>query len=609
MSLFSTAAQFVTLAPSGSEFLLRCDGDMKEALRETLPGLRKHHETGAWLVPGSYDAAMALRAHKLPFTQNATKLQIAVKQKEIYLENLSKSEDGSIDLGDFGKLPYPFQCSGIEYALAQKKVIIGDDMGLGKTIQGLGTLHKSKAFPALVVVPSSNKYNWAEDEIPVCMPGVVVVVASKNTSLLDLQAADIIVTNYEQLVGFRKVGKQRTSWTDETKKIAVLSPLAKKIQMIRPRTIILDEAHKIKETSTATTNVLMQLRHSAEYRLLLTGTPMLNFPREFWSLIKFLDLGHYFGGHDHFMNYYCVQERTSRGLEAKGCHDGIGLNTKMRRLCYVRRRKVDVLKDLPPKVRVAYKLDLDNRSEYDYAENHLVEWVQDRVNRDKRFLESIAHLDERERRIAIMARQNYKADAAERAEQIVMINALKLLSVEGKVKAAKDWIKNFLAQGEKLVVFCTHIDILNELEKAHPGCCRIRSEDSPEQRQNNVRRFQQNAKANLLIGAMGTSAGSSPAGVGHTLTAASNVLFLNLGWNPALHDQCEDRCNRIGQKNSVTCHYLLGKNTIEEVIAEAIEEKRKVSAQVVDGLDIEVDEGILSRVSDYLASKIGAQAA
>lgn len=609
MTLFSSAAQFVTLAPNGTEFLLRCDGDTKETLRESLPGLKKDHETGAWIVPGSYDAAMALRALRLPFTPAATKLQTTIKNKEAYLEHLSREEDGTIDLPGFGKQPFPFQCSGIEYALLQKKVVIGDDMGLGKTIQGLATLYKSKAFPALVVTPSSNKYNWAEDEIPTCMPGVAVVLANKKTSLLELQAADIIVTNYEQLVGFRKLANgSRTVWTDDTKKNAVLSPLAKHIQMIMPKTIILDEAHTIKETDTAVTNVLMKLRHSAEYRILLTGTPMLNYPKEFWSLIKFLDLGHYFGGHDHFMNYYCVRQKTRRGLEAKGSRDGIGLNTKMRRLCYVRRRKVDVLKDLPPKVRVAYKLDLDNRAEYEHAENNLVQWVQDRVERDKRFLESIAHLSEDDQRRAIEDRKDYKASAAKRAEQIVMINALKLLAVEGKIRQAKEWIRNFLATGEKLVVFCTHIDVLNELEAAFPGACRIRSEDPPEVRQQNVIRFQTNPKARLLWGAMGTSAGKSPAGVGHTLTKASNVLFLNLGWNPALHDQCEDRCNRIGQLNSVTCHYLLGKNTIEEVIAEAIEEKRKVSSQVVDGLEIEIDEGILSKVTDYLVAK-GAIAA
>ncbi len=82
---------------------------------------------------------------------------------------------------------------------------------------------------------------------------------------------------------------------------------------------------------------------------------------------------------------------------------------------------------------------------------------------------------------------------------------------------------------------------------------------------------------------------------GITLTRASNVAFLELEWTPAMHDQAEDRCHRIGQRDAVTAWYLLAANTIDETMARLIQRKRATVAAVTDGRTID-DDGLVESV-------------
>jgi SNF2 family DNA or RNA helicase len=90
------------------------------------------------------------------------------------------------------------------------------------------------------------------------------------------------------------------------------------------------------------------------------------------------------------------------------------------------------------------------------------------------------------------------------------------------------------------------------------------------------------------------------AGVGITLTASHNVVFLELPWTPGLLDQAEDRCNRIGQKNAVNIWYLLPRDTIEERLAEMIDDKRKVITAVLDGEDVPEGSMLTALLNSYV---------
>jgi SWI/SNF-related matrix-associated actin-dependent regulator of chromatin subfamily A-like protein 1 len=497
--------------------------------------------------------------------------------------------------GTLGVKLYGFQKEGVDYGLARKKVIIGDDMGTGKTIQALAIIDKADAYPALIITPASNKLQWAQVEIPKVLPGRRVCLAEKYTGAIELQFADIIVTNYEQLTTRRttSIGVQST-FTDTSKKTVILSPMAEALQRLNLQAIVLDESHSIKSSKAARTRACMELRKNIPYRILLTGTPILNRPAELVQPLRFLDTIEKFGGSWKFLQRYCGLTRGRFGWEAKGCVRGKELNLMLKNICYIRRTKSEVLAELPPKTRVSYLIEITNRKEYNEAKSNFLKWIKENAMKDPDFVKTLEGLSEMAQQEAIRIYVTDKMWKAQSAMAMVQLAALRKLAAKGKIQAAIEWIKNFLETEQSLVVFAMHKHTIAALREAFPQSACIVSEQDAEERQKNVRAFQE-GKYKLLIGAMGTSAQSSPAGVGHTLTAATNVLFTELGWTPGHLDQCEDRCHRIGTKDNVTCHYLLGDKTIDVKLASLIEAKRKVVHQVLDGKDVD-GKGIMQQV-------------
>jgi SNF2 family DNA or RNA helicase len=194
----------------------------------------------------------------------------------------------------------------------------------------------------------------------------------------------------------------------------------------------------------------------------------------------------------------------------------------------------------------------------------------------KRRASIIMQFDEKQRQAYWDALQAAK-NSSKAAEALRLIEAAKQAAVKGKLAAAIDWIENFI-ETEKLVVFCTHnltVDAL--MAKFGTQAVKLTGAESLKEREVSVDRFQNDDSVKLFVGNL------KAAGVGITLTAASNVAFLELGWTPGDHSQAEDRCHRIGQTDSVTAWYLLADNTIEEKIFELIEMKRTWVETVHDG--------------------------
>jgi SNF2 family DNA or RNA helicase len=448
----------------------------------------------------------------------------------------------------------------VSYLLAQRRAFLADEQGLGKTIEALAALQADGAFPAVVVCPASLKLNWlAEIErwLPQrsaralvgtgAGPGGAGSGGAGSGVAVPGVGADITVVNYD-----------------------IVAARLQELAELAPRALVLDESHYCKNAAAKRTQAVQRLSAAVPTDglvLALTGTPVMNRPPELISQLRIIGRLGDFGSGAQF-------GRRFRGPDAH-----MRLHWHLRARCFVRRLKADVLPQLPPKTRGVVPVELDNEHEYRLAERDVIAWLQSQPL-DLRQLDA-------------------KVAAALRAERLVRLNALKLLAARGKLHAALAWIHDFCSSGERLVVFAKHREIQRAVIERFPRALHILGEDGHTARDESLREFQapdDGAENQLIVCSI------EVAGQGLTLTRSSNVVFLELDWTPAKHDQAEDRCHRIGQQDAVNATYLLAAGTIDETIATLLERKRAVIGAVTDGHEQD-EEGVVDGLVRELAGE------
>lgn len=438
--------------------------------------------------------------------------------------------------------PYEYQREGIAYALEKKRCIMGDEPGLGKTAQAIGVLTITRAFPALVICPASLKVNWQRELKK--FGGLNAVILSddnRNTwqRFWEIKqqngraCAEVFITNYESLRKYfvdrvRREGRFTLKSVDFNEKINLF------------RTVIIDESHKCKTASTQQSKFVQGIAQGKEYVLELTGTPVVNNNTDLIQQLQIMGRLGDFGGYSKFVARYCAGERKSSHLKE--------LNYLLRKNCFFRRLKKDVLTQLPDKTRSYLVMDIDNRKEYRDAERDIIKYLVQYKDAD----------DEKIQRTI-------------RGAVMVKMGLLKQISAKGKVQSAIDIIHNTIDGGQKLIVFCFLKEVVQQLKSEFRDAVTVTGDDNDRQKQWAVDRFQTDEQCRLII--LNYKSG----GVGLTLTAASNVLFVEFPWTAADCNQAEDRAHRNGQKNAVNCVYLLGKDTIDEYMYNLIQTKREIS--------------------------------
>ena len=454
--------------------------------------------------------------------------------------------------------PYDYQKEGIAYALEKKRCIMGDEPGLGKTAEAIGVLAITKAFPALVVCPASLKVNWQREMKK--FAGINAVILNDDNRQTwqrfweikrqdGKPCAEVFITNYESLKKFfvariRREGRFTLKSVEFDERISLF------------RTVIIDESHKCKTKSTQQSKFVQGICQGKEYILELTGTPVVNNNTDLIQQLTIMGRLGDFGGYSKFVARYCAGERKSSHLKE--------LNYLLRKNCFFRRLKKDVLTQLPDKTRSYLVMDIDNMREYKAAERDVVKYlVQYRAADDEKIQRTI--------RGAIM----------------VKMGILKQISARGKVRSALDIIHDTIDGGQKLIVFCFLKEVVQAIKQEFRDAVSVTGDDNDRQKQWAVDRFQTDESCRLIV--LNYKSG----GVGLTLTAASNVLFVEMPWTAAACNQAEDRAHRNGQKNAVNCVYLLGKGTIDEYIYNLIQQKREISNGVT-GTDEDTQEKTLS---------------
>jgi hypothetical protein len=321
--------------------------------------------------------------------------------------------------------------------------------------------------------------------------------------------------------------------------------LGKHSEALQGRTwgcVVMDEAHYCKNPKAKRTKAALAIQ--AERKLLLTGTPFINRPVELQPLAGYL-APDVFGDFWQYVHRYCNAFHGRWGWDFTGSGNLDELQEKLRRSIMVRRQKAEVLEDLPPKVRQVIVLDAA-----DYA-NELK-------------LETLAEADVETEKPEL------------RFEQLSKVRHATALA---KVPALLD---HLLALEDEVVVMAHHRDVVAALAEGlrakGNAVVTLTGEDSTVERDRAVQCFQAGS-ARYFVGTI------KAAGVGLTLTQSSHVVFAELDWVPGNLSQAEDRCHRIGQRDSVLVQHLVVDGSIDARMVELVVEKQAV---LDAGLDDEV---------------------
>ena len=442
--------------------------------------------------------------------------------------------------------PYDYQKEGILFGLNRHRILIGDEPGLGKTLQSIGIVDTASAYPCLVICPSSLKINWQREFEKFTNKKALVLDNATRTSwpyLLGMGMFSVAIVNYESL-------KKFFVWDIHGGKTFTLKDVVFNRDIKIFKSVIMDESHRLKDPTAQQTMFTRGIVEGKEWRILLSGTPVVNHAQDLVAQLAIMGrLLSDFGGRGKFLADYGENENLSE------------LSAKLYDTCMIRREKAKVLTQLPDKQRTDLHVDISNREEYDLAAADLAAYLREYTECSDREI-----------------RRNMRMEA------LVKFMTLRSLASKGKVRQATDFIRNFLANGKPLIVFCSLKEIVKALQKHFPDAVRVTGDDSLAEKQAAVDAFQ-SGDAQLIICSI------KAAGVGLTLTASSNVAFVEFPWTYADCCQCEDRAHRIGQKNNVNCYYLIGRGTIDPVLYNIIHRKRSIANQIMaSDDDIPTDE-------------------
>jgi hypothetical protein len=443
-------------------------------------------------------------------------------------------------------------------ARGHRTFLLADEPGLGKTAQALLAAEATGSYPLLVVVPNVVKTNWAH-EVGLWAPHRRATVVHGDGEKVD-GFADVIIVNYEILD--RHVG-----W----------------LGTLGFRGMVVDEAHFIKNRRSQRSQHVLEIadriraRTAAPLMMALTGTPLINDIEDFraiWQLLGWID------------------EKTPLGplmtaLEDSGLNPADpGFSSAARSAVVdqgiVRRRKVDVVADIPARRVADLLVELDGAvgRSVRAAEAALAELLVGRyrtavaMHPDGAGLDGIDHA---------LVRRVAAAELKDASAQSGGENVFSMVRRIGQAKAglAADYAAQLARNVGKVVFFAKHVDVMDEAERtfADRGIryASIRGDQTPRVREKNVKAFVEDPEVQIVVCSL------TAAGVGLNLQVASNLVLAELSWTDAEQTQAIDRIHRIGQSEPVTAWRVIAAQTIDATIAGLIDSKSGLAARALDG--------------------------
>ena len=407
--------------------------------------------------------------------------------------------------------------------------ILADDMGLGKTLQTIAflTSQVTKDTRVLILAPSGLIYNWA-DEFRKFAPQLDLAVVhglKANREAILSENHQIYVTSYAT---FRQDSDLYQEMSFDF--------------------LFLDEAQVMKNAQTKIAQSLRQFVVPAVFAL--SGTPIENHLGELWSIFQIVLPG------------LLPNKKEFMKLPAEQVAQFI-------KPFVMRRKKEEVLTELPDLIEVVYKNELEDQQKAIY----------------------LAQLQQMRDRLAQVTDQEFQRSRVEilsglmRLRQICDTPALFMDNYQGasgKLDSLRDLLLQVAAGGHRVLIFSQFKGMLEKIEQELPNLgltsFKITGSTPAQDRQEMTKAFNQGERDAFLIS---LKAG----GVGLNLTGADTVILVDLWWNPAVEAQAIGRAHRMGQEQMVEVYRLITKGTIEEKIQELQEQKKHLVSQVLDGTE------------------------
>ena len=472
------------------------------------------------------------------------------------IQSVSEKYDYSITEERKGKLeqiindknftykPRDYQIEALHYGVDKGSFINGDDVGLGKTFEAILYAEYTNSFPCIVICPASVKYNWFVKWLEIVGPQRTISVIESEVTKKKPRVwdTDVVIINYD-ILG-KKQGKGSTVKFEELLKITW-------------KMFIFDEAHFLKEESSQRSKVARMLtKKSGAIIQLLTGTATMSKPSELWNLLVILKVDHLIANSwVEYIQKYCNGHKDKYGWVYSGATHLLELNKALRDTCYLRREKRDVLKELPPVEKVVLEVPITNKRDIDAASENLLDFL-------------------------LQTRGEEAAESAMGAESLVKLSVLRQLSIQGKLKAIEEFLRDWKPGGKKLLIFGIHKEPLEYLSTKF-GSKLLAGGVTAIKKQEIIQGWISNDDPFLFANI--SSAGT---GVDDLQKVCSNMLVIELPWRPSDVEQIIGRIDRSEQVDPSTIRFMLSEDTIDKQMWKMLEEKEVATTMANQGIDI-----------------------
>ena len=455
---------------------------------------------------------------------------------------------------------YGYQKAGISYGLKNRSVLIADEMGLGKTIQAIGIMNTDSTMnKILIVVPASLKLNWKKEIAVWGTRDLSVHIVTTKKDRHKMPDANVLIINYDILTKFDWLTKKVV--TEKTVKGKTKSETTYE-GVVNWDMVIADEAHYVKNHKAMRSKAFYGIVKNSDRKIMLTGTPILNRPIELFYIINSL------GFDMNFWTYarrYCNAYKGRFGWDMSGASNLEELQMKLRQSVMIRRKKMDVLHELPPKRRQIIELDPEKYKDYIEAEQEFMDTHG----------EEFFHEDSSDDSEVINIADDYNAHVSGlksfTPEHIAQMAKLRHATALAKVDDVVDHLNGLFEETDKVIVFAHHRDVIEAIgERFGDSAVTLYGGMKDTEKDSAVTQFQTDPSVKLFIGSI------SAAGVGLTLTQANVVVFAELDWVPANLSQAEDRAHRIGQTDSVLVQHIVIDGSMDSTLAKRVVGKQNM---------------------------------